>query len=593
MRAKTISVAAQLILSLSLVGCSSMHLPGSRESGQAAKLPELTAQQVAEQRAATERSPIYLILAGEMSGHADDATAAAKYYGTASENSSDPALLRRTTEVALYAKDYKLAARTAEKWLKVEPHSARAAASLTIANIQLGNTDAADMALDRWIGDDSRGQTQIFSELSEYLRKNSSDKIGINYANHLAARYPNSVDAQILLARMALKMDRPQSATVAARHAVALAPTNRTAHELLIIALSQAGDADGVIRALDNAQKHFPHDIRFSSGLIEANIHAGRTHIAGKLLQEALKKKISDPTVVRNLALFALQLQRPVLAEKALQKLRGIPGQQDDAELLLGRLAMQNGNIDKAIAHFRNVSATSARYVEARILLAGALFRTTGIEPALQSLDQAVAPGTGSELDVADLQRMTLAKAGLLQSDGQFKRALNALNHGLTRWPDANDIRLQRALVLFRLNRGADAKQTLRTIIKSDPENAAALNALGFTLVEENQSLDEAYSLIKRALKLDPENSAYMDSLGWYYYRKGDLDKAENELSRAFKRTPDAEIGAHLGEVLWQQGEHEKARGIWKRSLGLDPTSNPLKKALKRYAPDMLKKQQP
>lgn len=593
MRANTLSLAASLLIVLSLGGCSSMHIPGympgAGASNSTPKLPYLTPQQAAAQRQALEQNPIYLILAAEMAGQAHDVSAAAKYYGAASVDSKDPALLRRTTEVALFAKNYQLVARASEQWLQVEPDSAKAAASLTIANIQLGKTKEADAALDRWIGDDKSSQSHIFAEIGEYLRSNAEDKVALDYAEHLAKRYPESVGAQIMLARLALKQQRPQSAITAARQAVALDENNRTAHELLIIAISESGDAESVIQALDDARKHFPNDLRFTTGLIEANIQAGRSHIAGKLLQDTLKRHIDDVEILRNLAVFALRLDRPVLAEKALKKLRKLPGQQDEAELLLGRLAMENGKPKQAIHHFRKVSPESTRYVEARIFLAAALADTAGLQSALTSLDKASSNTQAATLDVADLQRITLAKAGLLQSHDQFQQALDVLNTGLTRWPDANDIRLQRALVLFRLDRSAEAKQALREIIKSDPENAPALNALGFTLADENQSLDEAHSLIERALKLDPQNSAYIDSLGWYYYRKGELVKAEKALSRAFKMTPDAEIGAHLGVVLWHQDRHDEARKIWSRSQKINPDSEPLNKALKKFAPDMLK----
>lgn len=597
MRTKLSLLPLQFIMALSLTGCAAFPVPTTHQtqpkSEQPRKdLPVISPQQLQAQRAELEKNPIYLILAAEMSGQANQIDQAAHFYGEAAADSHDVDLLQRSTEIALFAKQYDLAARSARQWLKAQPASPKAAASLTIAEIQLGNFAKADSALDHWIANDHRGRPHIFAELSEYLGKSTKENLAIEYGKHLSERFPNSSDAQILLARMALKLNRPHSAIAAARQAVALEPNNRTAHELLIISLSESGDSKAVIQALKDARKYFPHDARFTSALIEANIRAGNTALAGKLLQDALDQHIDDVDVLRNMALFGLQLNRPVLAEKALMQLKRQPGQRDDAELLLGRLALQTDEPSKAIAHFKHVSPSSHRYVEARILLASVLMDTKGLDTALASLDHAATGKAADQLDVADLQRITLAKAGLQQASEHFHAALDTLNKGLTRWPDANDLKLQRALVLFRLQRPDEAKQTLRDIIASDPENAAALNALGFTLLEENQDLDEAGKMIRKALKTDPGNSAYIDSLGWYYYRTGKLQQAEELLRKAFKMTPDAEIGAHLGTVLWKQDKKDEARSFWKRSLKIDPDSQPLQRAIKQFAPELLNNQQ-
>jgi len=598
MRTKLSLLSVQLIMALSLTGCASFPIPTTHHQSQPNSeqprkdVPVISPQQLQAQRDKLDKNPIYLILAAEMSGQANQIGQAAHFYDEATTNSDDVDLLQRSTEIALFAKQYDLAARSAQKWLAVQPDSPKAAASLTIAEIQLGDFAKADEALDHWIANDKRGRAQIFTELGEYLGKNTKKGTSLEYGKHLSERFPESSNAQILLTRMALKLNHPHSAVSAARQAVALEPNNRTAHELLIIALSETGDTKGVINALKAARAHFPHDTRFTSALIEANIRAGNTALAGKLLQHTLKQRVDDVDVLRNLALFGLQLNRPVLAEKALQQLKRQPGQRDEAELLLGRLAQQTNEPAKAIAHFKRVSPSSHRYVEARILLASVLMETEGLDAALSSLRLATAGKAADQLDVADLQRITLAKAGLQQASEHFHDALDTLNEGLTRWPDANDIKLQRALVLFRLHRPDEAKQTLRDIIASDPDNAAALNALGFTLLEEKQQLDEAGKMIRKALKTDPGNSAYIDSLGWYYYRIGKLQEAEEQLRKAFKMTPDAEIGAHLGTVLWKQDKKDEARSFWKRSLKIDPDSQPLQRALKQFAPELLKTQE-
>jgi tetratricopeptide (TPR) repeat protein len=111
----------------------------------------------------------------------------------------------------------------------------------------------------------------------------------------------------------------------------------------------------------------------------------------------------------------------------------------------------------------------------------------------------------------------------------------------------------------------------LRRSIAEKPDFAAAYNALGYSFADRNIRLKEAISLIEKALSLSPNDHYMLDSLGWAHYRKGNLDLAIQYLEQAFNINPDPEIAAHLGEVLWQKGEYEKAKKIWNDALTADP----------------------
>ncbi|MGC8698186.1 MAG: tetratricopeptide repeat protein, partial [Halothiobacillus sp.] len=395
---------------------------------------------------------------------------------------------------------------------------------------------------------------------------------------------PNVVAAQLIVAKLDLKFGRMQTAINATRQVIVLDPHNETAYDILIVAMSQANDPSGLIDALKLAHRQFPNTDRFSSGLIEAYVRSGDSHQAGKLIEAVLRKPIQDPAQLRNLALFSLQIERPSLAQKALLKLEKIPGQRDLAELLLGRLAAQANELNVAIKHFNRIPFSSQQYTEARILMAAAYAQSDDMTGAMQSLDIALT----APIDIADKQRLTLAKAGLLQSQGLDQESLTLLTEAAARWPGTADIQLQRAMLLLKLNRGIEARDALRQVINDDPSNAAALNALGFTLADENTNLDEAEQLIQKALKLDPDNAAYLDSMGWVYYRQGKLNEAAETLQKAFKITPDPEVGAHWGIVLWHQNKPDEAKSIWQRALGLNPNLPVLRAAVKKYAPELL-----
>ena len=129
------------------------------------------------------------------------------------------------------------------------------------------------------------------------------------------------------------------------------------------------------------------------------------------------------------------------------------------------------------------------------------------------------------------------------------------------------------------------AERMLRRLIAVNPDAAHAYNALGYSLAERGLRLGEAQSLIEKALQLSPSDGYIQDSLGWVQYKQGNLDAARKTLTAAYARQPDAEIAAHLGEVLWQLGEHDAARATWKKGQRLAPNNKALQETMQRLDP--------
>ena len=134
------------------------------------------------------------------------------------------------------------------------------------------------------------------------------------------------------------------------------------------------------------------------------------------------------------------------------------------------------------------------------------------------------------------------------------------------------------------VNRLDVLETSLRKLIELRPDHAHAYNALGYTLADRTDRLQEAHDLIDQALKLAPDDPFIQDSMGWVLYRLGRLDEGQAYLEKAFKRRPDPEIAAHLGEVLWAQGRHEEARRIWRSTLQEHPGNEVLQAVIKKYA---------
>ena len=133
-----------------------------------------------------------------------------------------------------------------------------------------------------------------------------------------------------------------------------------------------------------------------------------------------------------------------------------------------------------------------------------------------------------------------------------------------------------------KLDRLADMEQLLRRVIALKPQQAQAYNALGYSLADRNQRLSEARQLIAKAVELAPGDPFLLDSLGWVEYRLGSSEQALRWLRQAYRARPDAEIAAHLGEVLWVAGERDEARRVWAEARARDAGNDVLKETLAR-----------
>jgi Flp pilus assembly protein TadD len=143
-----------------------------------------------------------------------------------------------------------------------------------------------------------------------------------------------------------------------------------------------------------------------------------------------------------------------------------------------------------------------------------------------------------------------------------------------------------------KINRIDVMETQLRRLIALRPDHAHAYNALGYTLADRNLRLEEARQLIETAHKLAPEDSYILDSLGWVLYRQGENERALGYLRRAHEARPDAEIAAHLGEVLWVLGRRDEAQKVWAEALRAQNPNEVLERTLQRFSPALLKKQQ-
>jgi tetratricopeptide (TPR) repeat protein len=239
--------------------------------------------------------------------------------------------------------------------------------------------------------------------------------------------------------------------------------------------------------------------------------------------------------------------------------------QADQANYYLGKLAEDAADPQEALARYAKVEDGEHR--AAALLRRASLLAERGdLDGGLSLLAAAASESDGERL------RFLLAQSDLLLNGNRPLQAEALINEALAHDPNSMELLFARSMVLDKLNRRSEMEQDLKRILELDPKNANALNAWGYTLADRGERLDEAHDLINRALEQSPDNPYILDSLGWVLYRKGDLVAAEAHLRRALGLLPDAEVYAHLAEVLHAQGRTAEAREILREGLKKSPT---------------------
>jgi tetratricopeptide (TPR) repeat protein len=178
-------------------------------------------------------------------------------------------------------------------------------------------------------------------------------------------------------------------------------------------------------------------------------------------------------------------------------------------------------------------------------------------------------------------------EADILTRANATKESMKLLNQALKEMPSSTSLRYARAMLSEQLDDLESMEKDLRILLAADPDNATALNALGYTLADRTTRYAEALELVSRALALQPNEPAILDSMGWVLFRNGQYDESVVYLSRAYAEFPDAEVAAHLGEVLWAKGDTEDAIAIWQAALLRDPEHPTLLKTLRKLGVEL------
>lgn len=535
---------------------------------------------------------MYRILAAEIAhqSHAFDIAFALML--EAAKSRHDDALYQRAVVIASEARAGKSALKAAQLWQQGLPESLSAMRQTLGLELALDRPEEAAQTLARLF------KATPLAELAELSTQLPAAMLGLNNTKErrqtaeaglrgYTSDPKRGAYAHAVLGTLALQDRDTASALTHAQAAARLQPNNSVAATLAVALLEQGKEEARalVLRYLDDAQ-----------AAPQVRMFYIRERVQTSQLAEAMAqlKRLTESHPEHRegwLLLGRLQLERhqyEAAQESTQRALRNVASDAspdaageaaDDlnqrAWLQLAQIAQDQGRWDEAAAHLARVTAPSDELQW--------LYQQASLQAAQGHLDQGMsmlqrwkAPDDAARL------RQTWREVNLLREHGTPERSYQRLEQARIDFPQDNDLLYTQAMVAEQLGNFELMEELLRQHITRAPNDHQARNALGYSLADRKLRLHEAKALIEEALQRAPNDPFVVDSKGWVLFRLGQIAPAIEALRQAWRSRSDAEIAAHLGEVLWSDGQQEAARTIWAQGLALDANNRTLRDTLKR-----------
>ena len=575
---------ASFALILSVNGCASLETqsqstePGGIDSVSVI-LPDVEPEKVTREppppAPGAIPSPILTdLLTAEFAGQRQRYDIAVKHYLNAARQSDADEITSRAARVARFAGNTQSTREAAELWLKTnpdEPEAHQLMAQSALANGQFDTAVHHMMEIRRLTG---RSQFEYLSTRIAHMTKEQKQAL-IQALRKQEQTLPHDPSLLTTQGVMHQSLGRVAPALEKFEQALDIDPDYRVPAVMKARLLAAIKRHDEALEWLDEVLGTHPD-------------HKGMRELRAKVLlrldrmQDALDaygdlhaRYPADSEIRFTLALLSYERKMPYRAKGLLVPLLNDEQLGDRANYYLGLILIDLDEPEEAIRYFSQVQPGDeflpASSEALRLITARESFEAGSIFLKQQA--------NRSPEDSADLTGLL---ADLLAETSQLEAALDTYQQGLTIEPDNTHLLYGRAMVYARQDNIVEMEQDLSRVIELEPNNAEALNALGYTLADKTTRTQEALALIRRAFVLAPHSAAISDSLGWAYFRLGNMEQAEKYLKRAYDKMHDHEIAAHYGELLWITDRQSKAVQVWKRALKETPDSNIIKDTLDR-----------
>ena len=518
---------------------------------------------------------LFTLLSGEMAGYRGDLGIATQQYLRAARLTRDPRVVQRAVRVASYAKRYKLGLEAAQLWVEIEPKNNAALLNLAMLQLKNGLQNEALNGFDKLVKQ-AKNKQAFFITLGKQLVREKNRELALNVMKQLTARYPGVASAHFVLSSLAEQTGKFTLAESAVREAMKRKPNWTDAQNHLARILRLQGKTDAALAYLKSVLDKTPDNKVIRLSYARLLVDAKQLDKARNEFERLAVQAPKNSNILYALGILALQSDDLKSAEKYFKQVKGTGRRALEADYYLGQIAQSNEKYQQAINYYRRVTRGDYAF-DAQLRIARLLAKQGKPAVALETLDNLSVRGDTQYVKVV------LSKGDIFRGAKRYVDAMKIYDQALKKLPGNTDLLYARALMAERVDRIDILIKDLKTILKTEPDNAHALNALGYTLADRTGRYEEALTYIQRALKLLPDDAAIIDSMGWVQYRLGNNQEALRYLTRAYDLNDDAEIAAHLGEVLLIMGETARGQKVIRKGLEQAPDDERLLEVIKRF----------
>jgi tetratricopeptide (TPR) repeat protein len=523
---------------------------------------------------------LYNLLAAEFAGNSGDVEASLDFYREASKSIEDSRIAARTAYIALYGENYQETLEALDRWRELEPDAIDLPRMYAVTYLKLEQPDKAVPYIEDMLSDYHESPADEAMAVKQLLSKEASNEVAYEVLQKLNEKKSDNKHLLVLQSRYAAQLEHYDEALALLDRVLVMDPS---LYEVLLIKariLSAQGKNDEATLLIKQVVDELPDNnalrLQYARMLVEQHKMDEATQQYA-ILQKNLP---DDGDISLSLALLYIETKQLDQAVDALSHLVEIDKKVPVANYYLGRIAQNQGDEKQAISYYLGVKTGEYAY-DAQLRI-GILLAVLGKpDDGLAKLEALAEEQTSWALRV----KSYLAQGEILRAEKRFEEGVEMYSRALQQKRDDTTLLYARGLMAEKVDRLDMTEADLRKVISKEPDNADALNALGYTLADRTSRYKEAQEYIKRAAALVPDDPAILDSLGWVSYRLGEMDEALKWLAKAFEKQEDAEIAAHYGEVLWKTNQKDKAREVWNKGKKQNANNPVLIETLKRINP--------